>query len=187
MPELRALQGAVTSPRRASVRAITGADGDALHSVAKLAADYPLPHNVLGTGAAPAYALQLAQHPAGRWYGLFDGRHLLAAAHLALYGEGDGRSHSLWKIRHPLARPEASTGAEWTRLFDALVAAALAIRPGSIKAVMFLSEHERDAGEAAVAAGFAVEGALDDFYRLEERCLIYGRTARSWAHFPPST
>jgi hypothetical protein len=177
----------VISSRRDSVRAVTGADGDALHSIAALAAGYSLPHNVLGTTAAPAYALQLAQHPAGRWYGLFDGRRLLAAAHLALYGQGDGQSHSLWKIRHPLARPEASSGPEWTRLFDALVEEALALRPGSLKAVMFLSEHERDAGEAAVAAGFAVEGVLDDFYRLEERCLIYGRTARSWAHFPPST
>lgn len=187
MPGLRALQGTVTSLRRIPVCAITGADPEALHSVAELAAAYELPHHVLGTSAARAYALRLAEHPTGRWYGLFDGRHLLAAAHLALYGEGDGQSHSLWKIRHPLARREASSGAEWTRLFGALVEVALELRPGSVKAVLFLSEHERDAGEAAVAAGFDVEGVLDDFYRLEERCLIYGRTARSWAHFPPST
>ena len=167
--------------------AITPAEPDALRSVVDLAATYGLPHNVLGTNAARAYVLQLAEHPMGRWYGLLARERLLAAAHLALYGQGDSRSHSLWKIRHPLARPEAISAGAWPRLFNALVQEALAIRPGSIKAVLFLSEHEREASEAALAAGFSVEGVLDDFYRLEERCLIYGRTARSWASYTPST
>jgi hypothetical protein len=155
-------------------------DHQALAAVAEMAAGYPLPHNVLGTPLAPTYVGQLAKHPAGGWYGLFIDGQIRATAHLALYGQGDCRTHSLWKIRHLLAScVETTPLALWASLLDALVHEALSVRPGSVKAVMFLSEHEHHHARAAEHAGFVIEGHIRDFYRLEELCLIYGRTARS--------
>jgi hypothetical protein len=71
-------------------------DHQALAAVADMAAGYPLPHNVLGTPLAPTYVGQLAKHPAGGWYGLFIDGQIRVTAHLALYGQGDCRTHSLW-------------------------------------------------------------------------------------------
>ncbi len=161
-----------------AIRPITFTSLDALYAVADMAASYALPHNVLGTHAARSYALRLAQHPQGKWYGLFAGAQPRAAAHLALYGLGDGYNHTLWKIRHPLALRGIAPVGDWSDLFKALVREALDVRPGSVKVVLFLSEQEREAGRAAERAGFIVEGRLRDFYRMEETCLIYGRMER---------
>lgn len=189
MSGMRAVQGALKRAplERVAAQRITSTRPDALLAVADMAATYPLPHNVLGTQAARSYALRLAEHPQGSWYGLFSGERLHVAAHLALYGQGDGVHHSLWKIRHPLTWGGLEPVAPWSQLLESLVGEALRVRPGSVKVVLFLSEHEREAGHAARQAGFTLEGCLRDFYRLEETCLIYGRTARSSPRFQPST
>jgi hypothetical protein len=48
---------------------------------------------------------------------------------------------------------------------------------GSAKAVMFVSEFERDRSEAAERAGLTLKGRFRDFYGLEEQCVMFRRTA----------
>jgi hypothetical protein len=97
---------------------------------------------------------------------------------MALYGNGNGRDHSCWKIRHPLAVRDAPATDYWAMLFNSLVAEACSIRPGTLKLVMFLSEYEQAAACAAECAGFAIEGRLTDFYRPGEQCVVFGQTVR---------
>lgn len=173
----------------ANVRAIAAQHWGALQAAIEMAACYPYPHNVLGTQNVGAYVLRLANHSTGKWYGLFCGEERpRAVAHMALYGNGNGRDHSCWKIRHPLAIQEAPATDYWVMLFNALVAEACSIRPGTLKIVMFLSEYERAAASAAECAGFAIEGRLTDFYRPGEQCVVFGQTVRcAQPDYPPVT
>lgn len=179
MRELRAVPGTVR--RRAeqalTIRAIDARHTGALQAITEMAESYPYAHNVLGTPRSRDYVARLANHERGRWFGLFEGEMPRAAAHLALYGDGNHRDHSLWKVRHPLAHGSLAALNDWTTLLRALPREALAQRPGTVKVVIFLSEHERIAARAAQSAGFKLEGRLQDFYRLDEQCLVFGLTA----------
>ncbi len=145
----------------------------------ELASEYPLPHSLLGTEKAPEYVMKLAtrfvdQQGAG-WYGYICGNSISAAAHLSVYGFGNGRGHTLWKIRHPMLQ----TGCDPDHLgilLDFLVDHSLLSRSGSAKIVMFLSEFESIAIEEARAHSFILQGQLSDYYRIGEMCLIYTRT-----------
>ena len=149
-----------------------------LPKVAKLAYSYPYRHNVLGSAGAEDYVVRLAatsQHLGMGWYLVERLGEAVAAAHLGVYGLGDGSSHTLWKIRHPLLAADSS-GKYLTFLFDGLVRTVRNLRPGTAKVVIFLSEFEDDAMLQASKAGFQREGCFDSYYRFGETCYVYGRT-----------
>jgi hypothetical protein len=155
-------------------------DTEFLARVIRAAERYPHPHSVFGGPKAAAYVTELANRSPETgegWYGV-EREHGLAAVHLSVYGFGDGRGHTLFKLRHPLF-----SGAEGsdclTDAIEAAAAAAARFRPGTQKLVVFLGEKERNAFEAVRRAGFHLEGVLADYYRLGERCFVLGRTVRS--------
>lgn len=178
MPTLRTLPQPIEClhPRR-----FLSQPGDeaTLEAVARLAAEYPFPHSILGTDRAGSYVRQLAAR--GRWagegwYGIsLDGGEVAAVAHLGLYGIGGDDGHSLWKIRHPLLAARAR-GECLSALYRALPRTAVQLRPGTAKVVTFLGEFEATAIRCVREAGFRQEGSFADFYRLGERCLVFGRT-----------
>lgn len=169
-----------SSAERASVpevRIFRPQDQGFLADITRLAETYPHPHSVFGGPEAGPYVHNLADHrrfSGEGWFGAASARGL-AAVHLGVYGVGDGRGHSLFKLRHPLSEgPEGLSCL--VRAFDAARRAATHTRPGSQKLVVFLGEAERIARQAAEGAGFRLEGTLDDYYRLGERCFILGHT-----------
>ena len=152
-----------------------------LPNVIKLAYSYPYRHNILGSARAADYVERLAvqsQTPGVGWYVAEQHGETVAAAHLSIYGLGDGSGHTLWKIRHPMVAA-GSPANSLSFLFDALVHTALNLRPGTAKVVMFLSEFEHEVMLQAANAGFRCEGCFESYYRLGESCLVYGRTSSS--------
>ncbi|MCB1058078.1 MAG: hypothetical protein KDD11_21475, partial [Acidobacteria bacterium] len=109
------------------------------------------------------------------WYGAARGPDDLAVVHLAIYGVGNGQDHTLFKLRHPLF--SGAQGEEClTRAIEWAMRAAADVRPGSQKLVLFLGEEEREALHCAKEAGFLLEGVVNDYYRLGERCFVLGHT-----------
>lgn len=147
-----------------------------LSEIELMAETFPYPHNVLGRSGAAAYVRSMPSNEVAGWFAVRTPDAHLAAAHLAPYGSGDGKGHHLWKVRHLLARQKGGNVRTWARLLDFIAVQTLVLKPGTSKLVTFIGEHEREASEAAEAAGFSREGCLRDFYRLEEQCLIFGRT-----------
>jgi hypothetical protein len=149
-----------------------------LAAAIRLGRAYPYPHSVLGGDKAEEYVRRLAErasYPGEGWYG-FGVNGIDVVAFLSLYGAGDATGHTLWKIRHPL--PSGSDPvARLAALLEEMVRLARRHRAGTAKFVSYLSEHEQDAIEAALQAGFRVEGFFDDYYRLGEKTLVVGRTA----------
>lgn len=115
------------------------------------------------------------QHPGTGWYLVERFDEVVAAAHLTVYGLGDGSGHTLWKIRHPLLAPGCSADC-LTFLFNGLVETAIGLRPGTGKFVVFLSEFEQNAMVQAGKSGFQREARFENYYRLGETCFVYGRT-----------
>lgn len=154
------------------------ADQSLLSGVADLASAYPYPHSILGCPGAGAYVQKMAvpgRCPGEGWYAALWLGEVIGAVHLALYGVGDGRGHTLWKIRHPLAaaRPPANC---LTFLFRSVPGVAAGLRRGTHKFVMFVGEHEREVMRQARDAGFEQEACFKDYYRLGESCLVWGKT-----------
>lgn len=154
------------------------ADQETLGQISEIAESYPYPHSIFGSSRAASYVEKLAQqchYPGEGWYvSTFLGK-TEACAYLSVYGVGNGRDHTLWKIRHPLLagrnQPESLR-----LLFEGMTDAVVNLRPGTAKFVVFLSEYEREVIEQAQAAGFEREGCFRDYYRLDEMCLVYGYT-----------
>lgn len=182
MPSLRPLPQDLTSLEAQVARKFfaPGTEG-VLAGVTRLARRYPFPHSVFGGSGAEAYIraqTARAGHPGEGWYGLGHApERLVAAAYLGIYGTGRGDGHTLWKIRHPLTEG-AQDGPFLTALFEAIVATAVRVRPGTAKFVVFFGEHERGAMHCAQRSGFQTEGCFPDYYRLGEKCFVYGRTVR---------
>ena len=150
-----------------------------LPDVIKLACSYPYRHNILGSARTGDYVERLAlqsQAPGVGWYVAERHGETVAAAHLSIYGLGDGSGHTLWKIRHPMVAAD-SPASSLLFLFDALCLTAIKLRPGTAKVVVFLSEFEHDVMLQAANAGFRCEGCFESYYRLGESCLVYGRTS----------
>lgn len=151
-----------------------------LPNVMKLAYSYPYRHSILGSARAGDYVERLAlqsQSPGVGWYVAEQHGDTVAAAHLSIYGLGDGSGHTLWKIRHPMVAADAPFNS-LSFLFDALCHTVLKLRPGTAKVVMFLSEFEQEVMLQAANAGFRCEGCFESYYRLGESCLVYGRTSK---------
>lgn len=149
-----------------------------LPKVATLASSYPYRHNVLGRAGAGDYVEKLArqnQQPGVGWYVAERHGEAVAAAHLSIYGLGDGSGHTLWKIRHPMVAADSPRDT-LSFLFEALSETAIRLRPGTAKMVIFLSEFEREVMMQAANAGFQCEGCFESYYRLGESCFVYGRT-----------
>jgi hypothetical protein len=185
MPSLRSLPQGLTS-REAVVADVAHnvfapATEGVLAGVARLISSYPFPHSIFGGSGAEAYVRGLATRACQSgegWYGL--GRRpewLTAAAYLGIYGMGRGDGHTLWKIRHPLS-DSSSDDRPLAELFEELVTNAMRARPGTAKFVVFFGEHEDRAMRCAVRSGFRREACFPDYYRLGEKCLVYGRTVR---------
>ncbi|MDY7091385.1 MAG: hypothetical protein SX243_00285 [Acidobacteriota bacterium] len=156
-------------------------DSDFLEQVARLAEDYPFPHSIFGGPESEDYVLELAARHTGRgegWYGAALDDENLAAVHLSVYGIGNGRNHTLFKIRHPLLAGEDGPTC-LSMALESAVEAAAAARPGTQKHVIFLGEQEQDALHAGRRAGFTLEGIFSDYYRLGERCFVLGYTEAS--------
>ncbi|HEU4577334.1 MAG TPA: hypothetical protein VFS67_03695 [Polyangiaceae bacterium] len=148
-------------------------------SVIELMAErFSFPHNVFGRPGAAAYVRALASTTSAGWYAVIESSEAVAAAHLAPYGS-DGKGHNLWKVRHLLAEQKDGNVEAWCLLLEFLARETRVLKAGTAKLVTFVGEHEREASEAALRAGFVCEGCLNDFYRLEEQCLIFGRTVSS--------
>jgi len=151
-------------------------EGAHLSAIESMAERFPLPHNVLGRPGAARYVRSLPCNEFAGWYALLASGAPVAAAHLAPYGSGDGQGHHLWKVRHLLAQRREGNASSWALLLDSLAAQTCSLKPGTSKIVTFIGEHDLEAARAASAAGFTREGCLQDFYRMEEQCLIFGRT-----------
>ena len=152
-----------------------------LPGIVKLANAYPYPHTILGRAGAERYVQKLAaqtNYPGEGWYAATHFGEVVAATYLSVYGVGDGSSHTLWKIRHPLVADTTPAQSFLSSLFDAMTAAALRSRRGSAKFVMFLGEYETDVMAQARRAGFQCEARFKDYYRLGEDCLVYCKTVR---------
>lgn len=182
MPFLRSLPQGLRAPEAAMARNFFAPDTEGvLAGAVRLASEYPYPHSIFGSASAAEYVLGLASrasHPGEGWYGLgLRPEELAAAAYLGIYGFGRGDGHTLWKIRHPLA--DASEGGRpLAELLEELVASAVRARPGTAKFVLFLGEHEEEAMRSAQESGFRREACFPDYYRLGEKCFVYGRTVR---------
>jgi hypothetical protein len=154
------------------------ASANLLPKVARLARAYPYRHSVLGGASAGDYVEKLAfqsQHAGVGWYFVDRTGEALAAAHLSIYGLGDGSGHTLWKIRHPMLAA-GSPADSLTFLFEGLADTAIRLRPGTAKIVTFLSEQEQEVIAQAAGAGFKREGRFESYYRLGETCFVYSRT-----------
>jgi hypothetical protein len=154
------------------------ADQETLGQISEMAQSYPYPHSIFGSSGAASYVEKLAQqchYPGEGWYVSTLFGKVEACAHLSVYGVGNGRDHTLWKIRHPLLA-RGTQPVSLRLLFEGMVNAVVNLRPGTAKFVIFLSEYEREVIEQAQAAGFEREGCFRDYYRLEEACLVYGCT-----------
>lgn len=161
-------------------RVFAPGDTELLARVIRAAERYPHPHSIFGGPEAADYVTELANRPPETgegWYGV-EREHGLAAIHLSVYGNGDGRGHTLFKLRHPLFT--GTDGSDClTGAVEAAAGGAARVRPGTQKLVVFLGENETDALESVRRAGFHLEGVLADYYRLGERCLVLGRTVRN--------
>lgn len=183
MPSVRPMPQALIHPEGASFHtAVFAPDTNGLLAgVARLAREYPFPHSILGSPKADTYVRGLAArtcHAGEGWYGLgITPESLAAAAFLSIYGFGRGDGHTLWKIRHPLVDGTHDDGS-LVALFEALVASAVRARPGTAKFVVFFGEHEQPAMRCAERSGFECEACFPDYYRLGEKCFVYGRTVR---------
>lgn len=183
MPSMRPLPQALMNPESAPFRTALFAPetNGLLAGVSRLAREYPFPHSILGSAKADAYVRGLAartSHVGEGWYGLgVAPENLAAAAYLSIYGFGRGDGHTLWKIRHPLA-DGAHDGGSLAELFEELVTSAVRARPGTAKFVVFFGEHEQPAMRCAERSGFECEACFPDYYRLGEKCFVYGRTVR---------
>jgi hypothetical protein len=160
---------------------VTGVEAAA--KVVQLASGYSHPHSVLGKESAEEYVKSLLS---GRrehlkcpdtdgWYTGADDGEVYAACHLSIYGVGNGKGHTLWKIRHPLLR-DGADDIYLIELFRRLCRVAFQARPGSAKIVIFVGQQETEVQLAARGAGFKEEACLRDYYRLGEYCFIYGKT-----------
>lgn len=156
----------------------THANHDSISGITKLAASYPYPHSILGTLDVDCYVHKLAaqiREPAEGWYVAIRLGETIAAAHLSIYGTGNGNGHTLWKIRHPLLAQ--SFYAECLKtLFKRMIENAAQSRYGSAKFVIFLSEYEEDVILQARKLGFEREACFKDYYRLQETCFVFGKT-----------
>jgi hypothetical protein len=162
----------------ASGLAVVPADQISLRGISRLARAYPYPHSIFGGPESDPYVQKLARQPhnlGGGWYVLGLGDEVVAAAHLSIYGVGRGDGHTLWKIRHPLAA-DYRQAAYLRALFEGIIRAAMRLRSGTAKFVVFLGEHETEVMLHARLAGFEREGVFRDYYRLGEVCFVYGRT-----------
>lgn len=183
MPSLRSLpQGLTNQEPAALARNFFAPETEGvLAGVTRLASQYPFPHSVFGGSETEEYVRGLAnraRHAGEGWYGLGSRPEtLVAAAYLSIYGFGRGEGHTLWKVRHPLA-DGSEGGRPLAELFEELVASVVRVRPGTAKFVVFLGEHEQGAIRGAQEAGFRREACFPDYYRLGEKCFVYGRTAR---------
>jgi hypothetical protein len=181
MLKLRSLFQRVDSRRDVYLNHVTSAEfaGD----IVSFALNYPFPHNILGKEGADRYVLALtdkgsrsaAPSQVDGWYtGSIEDR-VCAACYLSIYGIGNGKDHTLWKIRHPmLASPRYKFSL--AALLRKISRIALEALPGSAKIVIFLGEREVDAQWAAQKAGFQREACFKDYYRLGEACYVYGLT-----------
>jgi len=171
------------SSTKALARVVPSLTPDLISSVVDLARAYPFPHSIFNGRDVAAYVRKLNRTQAETGEGWFtcmvNGQESMVAAtaHLSVYGYGRRDGHTLWKIRHPLARPDSGSDV-FEELFLGLAEQALLLMPGTAKLVMFLGEHERDAANGAIQAGFNREASLADYYRLDEICYIYGKTLR---------
>jgi hypothetical protein len=169
------MQATVSSCEPASV---VLANQDLVGRIGRLAQSYSYPHSIFGSPRAASYVERLAQqsqYPGEGWYAsLFLGE-TAAFAYLSIYGIGNGRDHTLWKIRHPLLE-EGQQPVSLRLLFEGMVKSAANLRPGTAKFIIFLSEHETNVIDQVQAAGFEREGCFRDYYRLGEACLVYGKT-----------
>ena len=183
MPSLRSLPEGLTNQGPTAFRqTVFRPETDGLLSgVVRLSREYPFPHSIFGGSGSEAYVRGLAaraSHPGEGWYGLgYGAESLTAAAYLGIYGFGSGDGHTLWKIRHPLTRG-AGAGGQLADLFEELVCSAVRARGGTAKFVVFFGENEQEAMRCAQISGFQCEACFPDYYRLGEKCLVYGRTMR---------
>ena len=158
--------------------AVVPADNNLLPGVIELARSYPYPHSFFGQLKADHYVRKLAgpdRKPGEGWYAVTRSHKVTAAAHLKIYGVGSESGHTLWKIRHPLVK-DYHRPLYLDLLFNGLITEATRQRKGTAKFVIFLGEHEKDLMLKLQDAGFEREACLRDYYRLGERCFIYGRT-----------
>lgn len=147
-----------------------------LRQVTCLAESYPYPHNLLGRNTSRHYIERLAldkDQKGQGWFVLHKRGIVYVAIHSKKYGLNHPSGHNLWKLRHPLLSPKATTP-QLSRLFVEVVNLVAQFWGGSHKFVLFLSERELEAIAAATAAGFTKEGKLADYYRFMENCLIFG-------------
>ncbi len=163
---------------RFNIPAVVPADRSLLPGIIKLAQSYPYPHSFFGQPQADMYVRKLAGAEPRNGEGWYAVKHLYnvaAAAHLKIYGVGNGNGHTLWKIRHPLVT-DYHQPLYLDLLFNGLIAEAVSARQGTAKFVIFLSEYEKDLMLKLQEVGFEREACLHDYYRLGESCFIYGRT-----------
>lgn len=163
---------------RCETASVVLANHDVLGHISRLAESYSYPHSIFGSPRATSYVERLAQqsqYPGEGWYASMLLGETAAVAHLSIYGVGNGRDHTLWKIRHPLLA-EGRHPVSLRLLFDGMIDSVVNLRPGTAKFIIFLSEHETDVIDQAQAAGFEREGCFRDYYRLNESCLVYGKT-----------
>ena len=154
------------------------ADQETLGQIIEIAQSYPYPHSIFGTSKAASYVEKLAQqcqYPGEGWYASTYLGKIEACAYLSIYGVGNGRDHTLWKIRHPLLAA-GDPPSSLRLLFEGMIDSVVSLRSGTAKFVVFLSEFEREVIEQAQAAGFEREACFRDYYRLDETCLVYGCT-----------
>jgi hypothetical protein len=182
MPGVRSLPQGLTLPGAAVAPNVFAPPTEGvIAGVAHLTREYPFPHSIFGGSDAEAYVRGLATracHSGEGWYGLgHRPERLAAAAYLGIYGMGRGDGHTLWKIRHPLSDGSADDQ-PLAHLLEELVVNAVRARAGTAKFVVFFGEHEHRAMRAAQRAGFRREACFPDYYRLGEKCLVYGRTVR---------
>ncbi len=151
--------------------------------VVSFALNYPFPHNILGKEGADRYVLELTEK-GGRspapsrvdgWYTGTIEDQACAACYLSIYGIGNGKDHTLWKIRHPMLA-SSRYRLQLAALLRKMGSIALEARPGSAKIVIFVGEQERDALWAIRKAGFRQEACFKNYYRLGETCYVYGLT-----------
>jgi hypothetical protein len=158
--------------------AVVPADGNLLTGIIELARSYPYAHSFFGQPNADFYVRKLAgpdSQTGEGWYAVIRFHKVTAAAHLKIYGEGSQNGHTLWKIRHPLVK-DYSQPLYLDFLFNGLIAVATGVRKGTAKFVIFLGEHEKNLMLKLEDVGFEREACLRDYYRLGEKCFIYGRT-----------
>lgn len=193
MYKLRSLSNEIMTEPESALRRKTMAEDpllfkratapDDVDNVIGFALDYPYPHSVLGGKNSEKYVRALLsgrrEHMSNPevdgWYLGYEEGEARAVCHLSIYGVGNGNDHTLWKIRHPMIRCGGDRE-NLSELFRHVCRVSYMARSGSAKVVIFIGEPETMVRWAAEQAGFVMEGCLQDYYRLNESCLIYGKT-----------